>query len=154
MSQRAKHEWKRPCSVLVLVCTANNDVLLLQRTTPAGLWQSVTGSLRWGESARQAAARELYEETGLLAGSALIDCRTSERFPIVPPWASRYSPHARFNQEHWFLLRLPFRRLIRLAPTEHRQYRWLPASRAARQVFSWTNRKAIERYCIGGGAGR
>ncbi len=38
---------------------------------------------------------------------------------------------------------LPSRRLIRLNPAEHLEYRWLPAVRAAAQATSWTNRDAI-----------
>ncbi len=55
--------WKRPESVLVVVHTAD-QVLLLERVRPAGFWQSVTGSLEAGETASQAAIRELGEETG------------------------------------------------------------------------------------------
>ena len=95
--------YKRPESVLVLVCTRAGEVLLLERTRPHGFWQSVTGSLDWGESAPAAAARELAEETGLLAGSRLLDLRRGERFPIIPPWRARYAPSAPVNREHWFV---------------------------------------------------
>jgi dATP pyrophosphohydrolase len=138
--------YKRPESVLVLVATSAGEVLLLERATPGGFWQSVTGSLRWGEPARMAAVRELAEETGLQAGGRLIDLHSGERFPIVPPWRARYAPSVRFNREHWFLFELPARRLIRLNPGEHRRYRWLPAVRAARQATSWTNRKIIRQW--------
>ena len=39
-----------------------------------------------GESAQAAAACELAEETGLEAGSRLVDLRCGERFAIIPPW--------------------------------------------------------------------
>lgn len=139
--------YKRPESVLVLVCTSQNDVLLLERTEPSGFWQSVTGSLHWGEGAMDAARRELYEETGLMVGRSLRNLCHSERFPIVPPWRRRYAPHVRFNKEYWFIVRLPGRRLVRLNPAEHRRYRWVSAERAARLAFSWTNSKAIRRFC-------
>jgi len=61
---------KRPESVLVVVYTRAGEVLMLRRTSPRGFWQSVTGSLEWGELPAHAAARELYEETGLRAGHA------------------------------------------------------------------------------------
>ena len=141
----AERGFKRPESVLVLVFTAAGEVLLLERRRPAGFWQSVTGSLKRHEDPRLAAARELYEETGLRAGGRLVDLRRSERFPIVPPWREWYAPEVRFNTEHWFALQLDGRRLIRLQPDEHRRYRWLPAGRAARRATSWTNRLAIER---------
>ena len=141
--------YKRPESILVLVCTRAGDVLLMERTRPHGFWQSVTGSLEWGESATAAAARELTEETGLVGAGRLIDLRHGERFPIVPPWRARYAPTVHFNLEHWFLLELPARRTIRVSTREHRQYRWLSAAAAARRATSWTNRKAIRMWMAG-----
>lgn len=144
-----KRRFKRPESILVVIFTSAGEVLLMERTKPKGFWQSVTGSLRWGEGPREAAARELYEETGLRAGGELRDLRHRERFPIVPPWRARYAPNARFNTEHWFALQLPSRRLIRLNPKEHGRYRWLSADTAARMASSWTNRAAIRRLVLG-----
>ncbi|MGW8310783.1 MAG: NUDIX domain-containing protein, partial [Thiogranum sp.] len=43
--------YKRPESVLVVIYTASGEVLMLERQQPAGYWQSVTGSLEWGEDA-------------------------------------------------------------------------------------------------------
>ena len=111
----------------------------------------MTGSLKWGESPIQAARRELYEETGIMAGSGLLDLRHTETFPIVPPWRARYRPGVRFNREHWFLLRLPSRRTIRVNRGEHRQFRWLPAAAAASRATSWTNRRLIRDWVIDGG---
>jgi dATP pyrophosphohydrolase len=125
------------------VYNTNGEVLLLRRIQPQHFWQSVTGSLGWGESPLQAARRELYEETGILAGSLLQDLRHRESFPIVPPWRSRYAPDARYNQEHWFACQVAGRRLIRLRPTEHSAYRWMPAGRGSQLATSWTNQKAI-----------
>jgi len=138
-----KQVFKRPESVLVVVYTRSGEVLMLRRCSPPDFWQSVTGSLKWGESPRLAAARELYEETGLQVGSALEDCRYSVKFPIIEPWRTRYAPGVRENREHWFRLCLPARRQIRLHRGEHTEYRWLPAGRAASLANSWTNRDAI-----------
>ena len=134
----------------MLVCTRAAEVLLMERTRPRGFWQSVTGSLDWGERAAAAAARELAEETGLVVTSTrLCDLRRGERFRIVPPWRARYAPTARYNREHWFVLELPQRRTIQLNPAEHRQYRWLDAATAARRASSWTNRKLIRLWAAG-----
>jgi dATP pyrophosphohydrolase len=144
--------YKRPESVLVVVYTMGGDFLLLRRTKPDGFWQSVTGSLRAGESPRRTALRELKEETGLvISPSALMDLRHSERFPILPAWRSRYAPSVHYNLEHWFAVQLPGRRLIRLTATEHREHRWLSLDRAAARASSWTNRNAI--IALGGMAG-
>jgi dATP pyrophosphohydrolase len=138
--------WKRPESVLVLVCTRAGDVLLMERTRPHGFWQSVTGSLDWGEQPIAAAGRELTEETGIRLAGRIHDLHRGERFPIVPPWRARYAPNVRFNREHWFVLELPERRTIHLNRDEHRQYRWMPAHRAAARASSWTNRKIIRQW--------
>jgi dihydroneopterin triphosphate diphosphatase len=137
--------WKRPESVLVLICTRAGEVLLLERTRPPGFWQSVTGSLRWGEDAAAAARREVFEETGLRS-HALRDLGRGERFRIVGPWRARYAPDVRFNREHWFELLLDGRRTVHLSRHEHRQCRWLPAAVAAQRATSWTNRKLIRQW--------
>jgi dATP pyrophosphohydrolase len=134
---------KRAQSVLVVICTRGGEFLMLKRTRPAGFWQSVTGSLALGESPRHAAAREVFEETGLMVGGALIDLRHSNLFPIIRAWRERYAPNVCFNREYWFALVLETRRLIRLNPREHMEYRWLPAMPAQALATSWTNRDAI-----------
>lgn len=135
---------KRPESVLVVVMTRGGEALMLRRTRPPGFWQSVTGSLRWNESALDAARRELTEETGLHpCDGTLIDLHWGERFPILPAWRARYGCGVHYNREHWFALVLTGRRLIRLNREEHLEHRWLPAGRAARLATSWTNRNAI-----------
>ncbi|WP_037374581.1 dihydroneopterin triphosphate diphosphatase [Sedimenticola selenatireducens] len=136
---------KRPESVLVVIYTDQGEVLMLNRVRPKGFWQSVTGSLEWGETPRQAAERELYEETGLRHHGKLQDTRHTERFTILPAWRGRFAPSAHYNREHLFYFRLPSRRLIRLNPHEHGEMRWLPAAQAARKATSWTNRNAILR---------
>jgi len=135
--------FKRPQSVLVVICTRGGEFLMLRRTRPGQFWQSVTGSLGPGESPRLAALREIREETGLWAGSALVDLRRSVLFPIMRAWRERYAPNVRFNREYWFALVLETRRIIRLNPAEHLEYRWLPGLRAANLASSWTNRDAI-----------
>lgn len=138
--------YKRPESVLVVVYTATDEVLLLLRRQPADFWQSVTGSLEWEETdPLEAARRELREETGLSDDATLIRCQAVNRFPIVPPWRDRYAPDAVENLEYVFRVRLPARLPITLNPAEHGDHVWLPRSTAAARVASWTNRDAILR---------
>lgn len=134
---------KRPESVLVLVCTTAGEVLLLRRRTPDDFWQSVTGSLEWDESPAQAARRELFEETGLEVGAALIDCQVTNRFPILPAWRARYAPDVVENVEHVFRVAFAERPAIRLDALEHMEYRWLDREAAAARASSYTNREAI-----------
>lgn len=144
--------FKRPESVLIVVCTRGGDVLLLRRREPPDFWQSVTGSLGWDETPDEAARRELFEETGLDA-AGLVDCHQQYRFPIHTVWRHRYAPDVRENLEHVFLLPLPGPIAVRLAPAEHTEYLWLPAAEAAERCFSWTNARAIREHVRGGEGG-
>lgn len=139
--------FKRPESVLVLVCTEAGEVLLLRRRTPDDFWQSVTGSLKWDETPMQAARRELFEETGLRPeldpAAELIDCLVCNRFPILPAWRARYASDVDENVEHVFRVVYPVRPSIRIDPAEHLEYRWLDRAGAAALASSYTNRDAI-----------
>jgi len=48
--------FRRPESVLIVIYTEGGEFLLLERRRPPGFWQSVTGSLEWGEFADAAAS--------------------------------------------------------------------------------------------------
>lgn len=133
---------RRPESVLVVVYTADGEVLLLKRSRPFEFWQSVTGSLASGESPAEAAARELAEETGL--SEPVVDCATSRRFVIDPRWRNRFAPGVTENLEYEWHCCLPARREIVIDPTEHSEYRWCAIDDAIDEVWSWTNRAALQ----------
>jgi dihydroneopterin triphosphate diphosphatase len=135
--------FKRPESVLVVIHTPGLECLLLERLAPAGFWQSVTGSLAWGESAAAAAAREVREETGL-DPRGIVDSGISRRFPIMPEWRARFAPDVTENLEHRMYLELPAAVDVELNPAEHRRFEWLALDEAVRRVASWTNREALE----------
>ena len=136
--------FKRPESVLVVIHTPGFECLLLERVRPAGFWQSVTGSLEWGESAAQAAAREVREETGL-DPVGLRDAGVRRSFPILSEWRARFAPEVRENVEHLWYLVVPEAVEIELNVLEHRRYRWLLIAEAIERVSSWTNREGLER---------
>jgi dihydroneopterin triphosphate diphosphatase len=143
----AGSDFKRPESVLVVVYTRERECLLLERAQPAGFWQSVTGSLRCGETPAECAARELAEETGLEA-AGLRDTGVVREFPILPAWRARYAPDVATNREHLWHLEIPARQPVRLRADEHVAYEWLPFERAIEKVSSWTNREALERLAL------
>lgn len=136
--------FKRPVSVLVVIHTPALDVLLLNRASHPGYWQSVTGSQEEGESLVETACREVQEETGIaVSPNDIRDWRLSNRFEIFPEWRQRYGPGVTHNTEHVFSLCLPQPCPVRLAPDEHLAARWLPWRDAATACFSWSNRDAI-----------
>ena len=135
---------KRPVSVLVVIHTTDQQVLLLERTAHPGFWQSVTGSQEGEESLAETALREVGEETGLRPGlDNLLDWRLSNRYEIYPAWRHRYAQGVSHNTEHVFGLRLAEAARITVAPEEHLGYVWLPWREAAGRGFSWSNRDAI-----------
>lgn len=134
---------KLPYSVLVVVCSLENQVLLLERARHPGYWQSVTGSLEEGETKIQTARRELLEETGICAGDNLVDWHYSNCFNLLELWRHRYAPEITHNTEYVFSLTIPTSTTIKVAATEHRNYCWLPWQEAAKTCFSWSNRDAI-----------
>lgn len=138
--------YKRPESVLVVIYSMTGEVLLLERRQPAGYWQSVTGSLERGESACDAAVREVGEETGLQVQESLVDCAYSNRFEIIPAWRARYAPDVNWNTEHVFRVELASTDPICINAEEHVRAEWVPAQQAAERASSHTNRTAIERY--------
>jgi dihydroneopterin triphosphate diphosphatase len=120
-------------------------VLLLERIQRAGYWQSVTGSLDWPEETLEsAAAREVLEETGIVAAQGeLARWNVMNTFEIYSQWRHRFAPGVRYNTEHVLGLRLRERVPVALAPEEHVAFSWLPWSEAAERCFSWSNRDAI-----------
>lgn len=136
--------WKRPISVLVLIHTADLQILLLERALHPGYWQSVTGSQEDEESLPETAAREVREETGIAAALLrLKDWHEQHTYEIFPEWRHRYEPGVTHNTEHIFSLEVGNTEPITLSESEHSSYLWLPHEEAAQRCFSWTNRQAI-----------
>jgi dATP pyrophosphohydrolase len=138
---------KIPISVLVVIHTADLEVLLIERADRAGFWQSVTGSLdALDESLALAATRELFEETGIVADGATIflrDWGVSNIYDIYPTWRHRYAPGVTLNTEHVFSVCVPRDIPITLSPREHVAHAWLPLLDAADRCFSASNAEAI-----------
>ena len=138
---------KRPESSLVVIYNQDNHVLLLQRDDDADFWQSVTGTLEPGESPIETAYREVAEETGIILSPqnySIQDCHTVNQYRIRSRWQHRYPPGVSINTEYVFVacVRTP----LEITLTEHTAYQWLDKSSAIKQVWSETNRIAIEKF--------
>ena len=146
--------YKIPESVLVVIHTADLNVLLIERVDQHGFWQSVTGSRdALDEPLRDTAKREVWEETGIrIVDNAVVgrpaqedlrDWGSINVYEIYPVWRHRYAPGVTRNSEHVFSLQVPRDIVITLSVREHTQYRWLPYHQAADQCFSPSNAEAI-----------
>jgi dATP pyrophosphohydrolase len=135
-------QFRRPESVLIVIHTDAKEFLIMERRKPAGFWQSVTGSLEWGEMPDRAARREVIEETGITQG-VLINLQWTQVYEILPAFGKVYAPGVTRNLEHAFSLRLPSRVAVTLSESEHAQYRWASDSDALATVSSDTNRAVI-----------
>ncbi len=143
-------EFKIPESVLVVIHTAELEVLLIERADKPGYWQSVTGSKDAPDEALiETAIREVAEETGIVVGSVQVplanlrDWRLSNIYEIYPVWRHRYAPGVTQNTEHVFGLLVPRDIPVTLAPREHTDYLWLPYREAADKCFSPSNAEAV-----------
>jgi len=138
--------YKTPVSVLVIIHTADLQVLLLERADHPGYWQSVTGSQDEGETLAQTATREVAEETGLNTNDyQLTDWCLQNEYEIFEEWRWRYAPSVTHNTEHVFGLYLPAPVPIQLSAREHLAHLWLPWKKAAEKVFSSSNAQAIRK---------
>jgi putative (di)nucleoside polyphosphate hydrolase len=97
----------RPC---VGVLLANRDGLVFagERIDTPGAWQMPQGGIDMGETPREAALRELHEETGVPPALVTVEAETAGwvRYDLPADllgkvWKGRY----RGQEQKWFLLR-------------------------------------------------
>lgn len=154
-----KRPYKIPESVLVVIYSADLEVLLIERADKLGYWQSVTGSKDTeDEPLEQTVVREVCEETGIRIVDETLQAERSSNevsirnlsnwqlsniYEIYPVWRHRYAPGIMKNTEHVFSLLVPRDIPITLAPREHLHYMWLPYREAADKCFSPSNAEAI-----------
>tara|TARA_B100001057_G_scaffold26841_1_gene24590 strand:+ start:1920 stop:2390 length:471 start_codon:yes stop_codon:yes gene_type:complete len=141
-----KKKYKIPVSSLIIVHTKDMEILLLHRSDKDGYWQSVTGSLEENESPIEAAKRELYEETGIKDQEFPIhNWEFSQQYEIYEHWRYRYPPSVSSNTEHVFSVEVPKNINIKIAPREHREFKWVNIEDAIKKVFSSSNADALKK---------
>jgi len=139
--------YKLPRSVQVIIfteTTAQREFLLLKRLAyDMTFWQAVTGSLEEGETHRQAAVREVQEETGIIClDTDLIDLHLTNVFEIAPAWRAKFSPGTTHNEEVCFALKVESCE-IQLDAREHIAYMWVNYETAVSMLYWESNKKAF-----------
>lgn len=127
----------RPC-VGVMLANRDGNVFVGQRIdNPGPAWQMPQGGVDEGETPRDAALRELWEETGVPADKVEIVAETAGWVPydlphdLVPKlWKGRF----RGQEQKWFLMRFTGEDADVNIDTEHPEFsewRWLPPEELA-----------------------
>ena len=122
----------RKCVGVMLVNPAGHVFVGQRIDTEIPAWQMPQGGIDKGEAPRDAALRELWEETGVTADLVTVETETADWLPydlpheIVPRiWKGKY----RGQEQKWFLLRFHGRDDQVRIDTDHPEFstwRWLP----------------------------
>ena len=106
--------------------------LLLKRTPErSGYWQPVTGGIKPRESDKEAALREIREETGIIDYLRFIDLQHTFRYHEPKGGVLMYM------QDYCYALEIEKEMDIRLSE-EHEQYVWVDEE-GVRQKMDWDN---------------
>ena len=129
----------RPC-VGVVLSNADGLVFAGERVDLPGAWQMPQGGIDKGETPREAALRELEEETGVSPDLVTVEAETegwvAYDLPadIIPRiWKGRF----RGQEQKWFLMRFHGEDSQVRIDTEHPEFsawQWLPADEVIAQI--------------------
>jgi lipoyl(octanoyl) transferase len=134
---------RRPEEVFVFVRRGGEFLVLHRSERNGAYWHGVAGALEEGEDYGQAAARELEEETGLVAEPLEVGGAYSYAASEDPGWRKRYPPGTREILVRSFLVEVPAGWEPEL-DWEHDDYRWCGADEAERLLY-WPEPRQVLR---------
>lgn len=140
----------RPC-VGVMLVNRDGHVFVGQRIdNPGPAWQMPQGGVDKGETPRDAALRELWEETGVTADLVSIEAESKEWIPYDLPtelvgklWKGRY----RGQEQKWFLMRFcgaDEQVNIKTAHQEFSRWKWMAPDQLVNHIVPF-KRQVYER---------
>jgi dihydroneopterin triphosphate diphosphatase len=127
---------RNPHEVLVVVRRGKRYLVVHRAPEYEAYWHLVSGGVERGETARQAALRELDEEVGL-ASATLVDLERRFAYPLAEEseWVrSRYEPEVEEVVVDCFLVDVAGA-WEPVLNDEHDEYRWCAAPEAAALLF-------------------
>ena len=134
---------RRPAEVLVIVRRGDEFLVLHRAPSHGAYWHCVAGGLEAGEDFPEAAARELHEETGLVAEPVEIGGAYSYAIDEDPTYRDLLPPGTEEIVVRNFLVDAP----PGWEPTlndEHDGYAWLAQTAAAERLY-WPEPAQIMR---------